>query len=144
VDAAVAYVRSRGDGAPGRLLSAGASRGGILALVHAAERPGLFQGAVSFVGGWLGEACADAVVVNRSLAVSAAAFDGPTLWLYGENDSFYSLAHSRASFDAFVAAGGQGSFKSYTRAPTLNGHFILEDPTLWTADLAAFVSRVGH
>jgi dienelactone hydrolase len=144
VDAAASYVKDRSDVDASHLLSAGVSRGGILSVVHAAERPGLFGGAVSFVGGWLGEGCADAVVVNRSLSVRGATLDRPTLWLYGENDSFYSLAHSRANFDAFLAAGGQGTLESYARAPTLNGHFIINDPALWTAHLEAFVSLVDR
>jgi hypothetical protein len=39
-------------------------------------------------------------------------FVGPTT-VYGENDPFYSLAHSRANFDAFQAAGGTGSFAPF-------------------------------
>jgi hypothetical protein len=96
------------------------------------------------VGGWLGEGCTDAVVVNRTAFARGASFDRPTLWLYGENDSFYSLPHSRGSFDAFVAAGGEGTFFTYTRAPTLNGHFIINDPALWAADLDAFVTQVDR
>lgn len=142
VDVAVDYVKARSAVDPRRLLSAGASRGGVLAVAHAGLRPGLFAGAVNFVGGWLGEGCVDAVAVNRSAFVRGARFDGPTAWLYAENDSFYSLAHSRANFSAFLAAGGQGIFLTYTRAPTLNGHFLLSDPALWTADLDAFVKLV--
>lgn len=34
-----------------------------------------------------------------------------TLWLYGDRDPFYPLAHSRDNFAAFQAAGGQGAFR---------------------------------
>lgn len=144
VDVAVDYVKARSEVDPGYLLSAGASRGGVLAVAHAGLRPGLFAGAINFVGGWLGEGCVDAVAVNRSAFVRGAPFDRPTAWLYAENDSFYSLPHSRANFSAFLAAGGQGTFLTYTRAPTLNGHFLLNDPALWTADLDAFVRRIDR
>ena len=137
VDAAVEYVRNRADVDEARLLG-----GGILAVAHAGQRRGLFKGAVNFVGGWLGEGCADAVVVNRTAFVRGAAFDRRTIWLYGENDSFYSLAHSRRNFDAFVAAGGQATFFAYTRAANLNGHFIINDPALWTVELDAFLRQV--
>jgi dienelactone hydrolase len=144
VDVAVSWVNGRGDVAGSPLLSGGISRGGVLAVAHAGRRPGLFTGVVNFVGGWLGEGCSDAAVVNRSAFQAGAAFDRPTLWLYGENDSFYSLAHSRGNFDAFVAAGGQGAFLSYVRAPGLNGHFIVNDPTLWGADLDAYLRAVAR
>lgn len=143
VDAAATYLASRSDVDVTRMLSAGTSRGGILAVVHAAQRPDLFDGAVNFVGGWLGEGCQDALAVNRQTFVRGGAFAGPTIWLYGDNDTFYSLAHSRGNFDAFIAAGGRGSFGIYTRAPSLNGHFIVNDPALWAADLDAFVRSIG-
>jgi len=144
VDVAVAWVGGRRDVDASRLLSAGISRGGALSVAHAGQRPGLFEGAVNFVGGWLGEGCVDAAAVNRAAFVRGAAFDRPTLWLYGENDSFYSLAHSRGNFSAFLTAGGQGTFLTYTRAPTLNGHFIIDEPALWTADLDDYVDRVDR
>jgi dienelactone hydrolase len=142
VDAAVAYVRARPTTDPTRLVSAGTSRGGVLAVAHAGRRPEIFDGVVNFVGGWLGEGCLDAPAVNRTAFAFGAPFARPTLWLYGANDSFYSLAHSRGNFDAFQSAGGRGAFVVYTRPSGLNGHFILNDPALWTADLDAYVRAV--
>lgn len=144
VDAAADYLAARSDVDRARMLSAGTSRGGILATVHAAKRADLFDGAINFVGGWLGEACQDALVVNRSTFVRGASFAGPTLWLYGDNDPFYSLTHSRGNFDAFVAAGGRGSFGVFARAPTLNGHFLANDALLWSEAMDGFLRQVEH
>jgi dienelactone hydrolase len=141
VEVAVQYLRAREGVVGARLLSAGVSRGGALAIAHAGMRPEAFFGALNFVGGWLGEGCADSGVVNRAVFARGAFFEPETLWLYGENDSFYSLPHSRRNFDAFIAAGGRGTFLSYTRAPTLNGHFIINDLALWSADLADYLAR---
>jgi hypothetical protein len=88
---------------------------------------------------WLGEGCVDAVLVNQSTFVRGASFPIDSLWMYGENDPFYSIAHSRTNFDAFVAAGGQGMFNVYQRAPGLEGHFIIDDVALWAADLDRYV-----
>ncbi len=139
IDAAVDYLRSRSDVDTTRMLSGGISRGGILAIAHAARRPDVFRGAFNFVGGWLGEGCVDAALVNRSTFVRGAAFPIDSLWMYGENDSFYSIAHSRASFDAFVAAGGQAEFQVYRRAAGADGHFIVDDVALWASDVDRYV-----
>jgi len=136
------HVRGRVDVDIARLLVGGFSRGGILAVAHAAQRPTAYRGTMNFVGGWLGEACIDAVAVNRPTSAAAAGGPRVSLWLYGENDPFYSVAHSRANFDAFVAAGGAGSYLLYRRSnATLSGHLIMNEPALWQADMLAFIEQ---
>jgi len=142
VDAAHRYLIGRGDVDGTRLLSAGVSRGGLLAVTHAAERPGVSLGAINFVGGWLSEGCVDGPAVNRSLFERGGRLPSPTIWMYGENDTFYSMAHSRGNFAVFAGAGGRGTFHAYARAAGLNGHHVINDPQLWTADLDAFVREL--
>jgi dienelactone hydrolase len=134
------HLRARADIDPARVLVGRVSRGGLLAAVHMAQRPGVYRAALNFVGGWLGEACVDAVAVNRDSFVRAAVAPQPALWLYAENDPFYSVMHSRANHDAFAAAGGRGPFKLYRRAdPGRSGHDLLDEPALWQADRESFV-----
>jgi hypothetical protein len=98
---------------------------------------------VNFVGGWLGEGCVDAAAVNRSTFVAAAGSTRTSLWLYAQHDSFYSIAHSQANFDAFVAAGGKGIFRIYSRGdPTTNGHFLINEPALWQSDLLEYLAQL--
>jgi len=141
-DAAVDWLRSRADVDTTAMLSAGVSRGGVLALIHVAHRPDVFLGAVNFVGGWLGEGCGDYLDVNRTLFMRAARFPGATIWLYADHDSFYSIAHSRTNFDAYTAAGGLGAFRVHGRAPGLNGHFLANDAGLWGPDVDAYLALV--
>jgi dienelactone hydrolase len=143
-DAALEWLRTRAEVDAARVLSAGFSRGGLLAAVHAARRPTAFRGVVNFVGGWLGEGCTDAVAVNRGSFVAAAAFPGAMAWLYGENDPFYSVAHTGANYDAFRAAGGQGTLSVYRRAAGLSGHLIINDPALWSSELDAYVRGLAN
>src|SRR5690606_37475124 len=100
IDAIMAHIRERPDVRPERMVIGGQSRGGILAVAYAGTRPGVFLGALNFVGGWIGEGCATSNSVNRSSFARGGAFAGPTLWLYGLRDSFYSVAHSEANFQA--------------------------------------------
>jgi hypothetical protein len=107
-----------------------------------ARRPDVYLGAVNFVGGWLGEGCGDHREVNRTLFVEGATFPDDTIWLYANNDSFYSIAYSRSNFDAFTAAGGLGTFRVYTRATGLNGHFLTNDPERWGPDVDAYLAEL--
>ena len=139
--AAVAFITGLANVAAERVIVSGTSRGGILSIAQSSSEPAAFRGALNFVGGWLGEGCVDAVTVNRGTFAASASFPGPTLWIYGENDPFYSAAHSRANFDAFVGAGGRGTFSVYRRAAELNGHFIANDSSLWRGSMDAFLNE---
>lgn len=141
LDAITDWMRSRADVDTTRMLVGGASRGGILSIAHVARRPEVYLGAINFVGGWISEGCGDYRSVNRTLFVEGAAFPGPSLWLYGENDSFYSLAYSRTNFDSFSMAGGLGSMIELTRAPGLNGHFVINDLELWERTMDEFIAQ---
>ncbi|MGI9224661.1 MAG: alpha/beta hydrolase family protein, partial [Woeseiaceae bacterium] len=133
------WVRSRADVDTTRMLVGGTSRGGILAVAHVAQRPDVYLGAINFVGGWISEGCGDYRSINRSLFVDGAMFPGSSLWLYGSNDSFYSLAYSRTNFDSFSMAGGLGTMIELTRAQGLNGHFVINDLELWEHDMDEFI-----
>lgn len=141
LDAVMAHVQQRPDVDKTRLLIGGVSRGGLLSVAYAGTRPDMFLGVVNFVGGWMGEACKEAALINRTGFLRGAAMQRPTLWLYGEHDSYYSLAHSRASFQAFRAAGGRGKMVSYALQPAHNGHHIHGFPALWGADLDSYLAQ---
>jgi dienelactone hydrolase len=140
LDAAVDWLRQRSDVDTTNMLVSGVSRGGILSIAHAARRPDIYRGAINFVGGWIAEGCGDFAAINRTLFVDGAAWPGVSSWLYAENDSFYSIAHSRSNFDAFTAAGGMGEFNVFERAPGLNGHFLVNDLERWEPTLDVYVA----
>lgn len=136
------HIVARPDVDARRVLLSGVSRGGILSTAYAGQHPQHVGGVINFVGGWVGDRCPQAAQVNPVLFGRGAAYPRPTLWLYGSGDSFYALDHSRANFEAFRAAGGQGRFVAYELPAGQNGHFIAGRPDLWQGDLEAYVRSI--
>lgn len=132
-------VAARPDVDPARILLGGVSRGGVLSAAYAGLHPQAAVGVINFVGGWVGDRCAAAQQINPVLFRRAAAYPRPMLWLYASRDSFYGLSHSRANFEAFQAAGGQGRFVAYEMPAGQDGHHIAGRPDLWQADLDAYL-----
>lgn len=122
---------------PGRMVTGGVSRGGILAIAFAGMRPGLFRGAVNFNGGWLGRACPALEQVNPMLFARGAGGAHETLWLHGTQDQYYRISHCRSSFETFRAAGGQGRFFALKA-----GHAALFKPALWQPHMDLYLETV--
>jgi len=142
IEAAIAALRRRPDVSPAPVLIGGQSRGGVLSIAYAGLHPDQVAGAINFVGGWLGEGCSAATAVNHSLFERGASYAGPTLWLYGQRDSFYSIAHSRENFAVFEKAGGRGKFFELD-APAGQGHFIFRRPDLWSRAVDSYLKSLA-
>ncbi len=139
IDEVLVHLRTRPDVDAQRMLIAGQSRGGILAIVHAGTRPGNFVGALNFVGGWMSDGCSTVAAINTASFRRGAAFAGRSAWLYGENDPFYSIAHSEANFQAFRNAGGRGEFHRYALGSGISGHNVINYPERWSAAVEALI-----
>jgi dienelactone hydrolase len=125
-----------------RVAMGGQSRGGILSVAWSGRQPAVPRAVVNFVGGWVSKRCWSSDEVNASLFRRGSVFDRPTIWLYGDNDPYYSLRHSRMNFAAFQAAGGKGAFHDYVPPEGLTGHQIAAAPELWTEALEAYLAGV--
>lgn len=123
-----------------RMLIGGQSRGGILAVAYAGRRPERFLGVINFVGGWMSDRCPEARAINYPPMTAGAASRKPMLWLYGENDPFYTIEHTRAGFEQFRAAGGEGSYHQFRIGLGSNGHALVSQPRLWRSVMDAFMA----
>lgn len=141
ISAITDWLLLRADVDTTQMLMSGTSRGGVLTVASLGRRPEVYLGGINFVGGWLGEGCGTSSQVNQALFEEGAAFAGNTLWIYGENDSFYTVAHSQENFDAFTLAGGMAEFLVFSRGPGLNGHFIINDSDTWGSAVDTYLSK---
>jgi len=143
IKAAVEALQQRSDVAAGPILIGGASRGGVLAIAYAGMRAEQVLGVLNFVGGWVGEGfCRNAGDINGALFQRGGNFGRPTLWLYGQHDSTYSIEHSRSNFEVFKKAGGDGEFFEYA-VPGGFGHGLLWYPGPWSGDVEKYLTDIG-
>jgi dienelactone hydrolase len=119
----------------------GVSRGGALSIAYAGSHPRQVIAVINFVGGWLGWPCPSMSSVNQSLFNRGSTYPGESIWLYADNDRYYSLSHSHDNYAAFIAAGGKGMFYEYV-VPAENGHSLPVFPALWGKDLDAYLTRM--
>jgi len=142
VEAAIDALRQRPDVDKGPLLIGGQSRGGLLAIGYGGRHPDQVLGVINFVGGWLSETCSTAAIVNKTLFRWGSGYERPTLWLYGKDDPTYSLQHSRENFDAYVQAGGRGSFFDFPVPSSTGGHLLVEWPEHWSSRVDQYLRAI--
>jgi len=136
---------------PARIIVSGWSRGGFLSVVYAARHPDKVAGVINFSGGWWSEyhpGSGEVVRENRQLLAAAGKTARvPELWLYADNDMFYSLTYTRKIFDAFRANGGTGDFLTFGNVSGVpsstagNGHALFEHVGMWEAAVTAYLQR---
>ncbi|WP_420408608.1 dienelactone hydrolase family protein [Hoeflea sp.] len=143
LDAAIAALRRRDDITAGPVLMAGVSRGGMLAAVHAGHHPAEVSGVINFVGGWIGELCETSETINQNLVRRASAFQRPMLWLYGEDDPYYSIDHTRAMHAEFTEAGGSADYHAIEVRGSGNGHWVAAIPPLWMDLVEAYLDSLS-
>ena len=125
------------------ILLSGISRGGILSMAYAGRHPNQVAGVINFVGGWMAEGCSNGAEINDTLFLQAAEFSKMTLFLYGKNDPFYSIAHTKERFEVFEAEGGQGTYVVFD-VPGGNGHALSWAHSLWAPVVGAYLDGLDH
>ena len=126
---------------PERIVVSGISRGGILSVAHAGQRPELYRGVINFVGGWVGGRSTKHRYINQKLFKRGVPFGEEILWVYARGDPFYSLAKTRKYFAKFVKAGGKGVF--FDEFPDGIGHGAASFPEYWGPAVEAYLARQG-
>jgi len=126
-----------------RLLIGGESREGILGVANAGRHTETVLGVVNFVGGWIGAGLPASEQINQTIFRWGSDSNTEMLWLYGNNDPYYSLSHSRKNFEAFQQAGGYGSWHEIEPPEGIDGNIISMLPSLWSAKIEKHLKQLG-
>ncbi|MFV2052406.1 alpha/beta hydrolase family protein [Aliiroseovarius sp. YM-037] len=140
-NAALAALRERPDVGPDGVLLSGMSRGGVVAIMQAGHNPEEFAGVINFVGGWVSEGWGDASI-NPTLFRRIGSFRGPVLSIYGEEDPFYSVEHSRSNVMEMEALGTKSQLHVIKLPGYGNGHWVLTMPNLWEEVVGEFLKAL--
>lgn len=133
-----------------RAIIVGQSAGGWGAIALASRNPQGVSAVISFAGGRGGHSndkpnnnCAPDRLVSAAGSFGRNAHV-PTLWIYTENDSYFSTRLSRRMVDAYRAAGGIAEYRllpSFGR----DGHRLIDAPDgaeVWGKPIADFLTKV--
>lgn len=129
-----------------RILVAGQSHGGWTTLAVGAENyPGV-RGLINFAGGLRQESCAG---WEGSLARAAAEYGKktkiPSIWFYGDNDSYFSPLTFRGMFEKYTGSGGLAELIAFgVFESDAHGMFgSRKGESIWQPKVAAFMRQVG-
>ncbi len=130
-----------------RIIVLGQSHGGWTTLaLGASSPPAGVRGLVNFAGGLRQESCA---AWQNTLMRAAGGFGAdsklPSLWFYGDNDSYFRPPVWRGMHEAFVRAGGDARLVAFGEfsgdAHSMFGSRIGEP--IWQPELSQFLQQIG-
>ncbi len=130
-----------------RTIVLGQSHGGLTTLAFGAlGRPGVL-GLVNFAGGLRNENCvAWEGGLARAFAAYARATRVPSLWFYGDNDSYWNRPTWEAMHAAYVEAGGRASMVAFGTFAPGDAHGMFGSragQSIWLPEFDRFAAGLG-
>ncbi len=129
-----------------QILIAGQSHGGWTTLAFGGLKyPGV-KGLVNFAGGLRQDGCAG---WESTLARAAGSYGEatriPSLWFYGDNDSYFSVSTYSAMFKRYTASGGPARLVAFGVFGN-DAHAMFGSPDglrIWQPEMTAFLTEIG-
>jgi dienelactone hydrolase len=143
--AAIAYLSSLPEVDRTRIISVGRSAGGFATVALTAKLPAGLVAAISFAGG-RGSPAEDEVCNSGDLIEAFGRFGKtsrvPMLWVYAQNDHFFSPHLAAQFYKAFTSAGGRAQFVSAGPFGT-DGHRLFSEmgTPIWAPMVDAFLRK---
>ena len=146
VKAVLDHVASQAWADKERIVVLGQSHGGWTTLAFGSQNyPGV-KVLINFAGGLRQERC---VGWEKNLATGAAEYARqtrlPSLWFYGDNDSYFNTDTYRAMFEQYTAAGGQARLVAFGKFGT-DSHSMFgarAGAAIWQPEVSKLLASVG-
>ncbi len=145
----IEYAKSQSFANKDRFLVMGQSVGGYLSVGIGAANPEGLVAVINFAGGHggrperdPGNPCATEKL-REVFADAGKASRMPALWIYTENDNYFSPEHSRAWHQAFTAAGGKAEFRLLPPFAKDGRTLFGRGQKIWQPVVEEFLNGVG-
>lgn len=133
----------------GRVLIVGQSYGGISSIAAGSSLPASVRGIVNFAGG-IRHTGSDCLGWERAMVDAFAAYGKeariPSLWFYGNNDSYWGMDLPKRAHQAYQAAGGKARLISYGVFNGGDAHSMFSSSrgvSIWWPETEKFLNEVG-
>lgn len=147
--AALSFVKGQSYVQSGKILLSGQSMGGSAVLAHLSRGAPGVVGGINFASG-----LSDTPIGRRKIECGwdrmpsiyrsfGRGSNAPSLWIYGEGDSYSPLKIAQARFKQYRLTGGRAKMHVVPKQAGLNGHFVIIRPHLWMNETDAFVRDLG-
>jgi dienelactone hydrolase len=148
ISAALEKLLERPDVDKSRVLLAGQSYGGIASIAVGSTNPRAVKGIINFAGGVkLTEvSCSWEQALIDAFAAYGKESKIPTLWFYGDNDSFWGAELPKKMHAAYLASGGKAQLVSYGVFSYGDAHAMVSSPkgaSIWLPEVIKFLNEIG-
>jgi dienelactone hydrolase len=146
IDATVVHIVGQAFVDKQHVVLAGQSRGGFLSVLYAGRHPERFKGVINFSGGWFRIAAnqppESVTFMHDQFRLAGQRNKGPMLWLYREGDARFPPAAIQGFYESFRKPGGNAELHVYSNNTGGDGHFFVNQPSLWSADLQTYLAKI--
>jgi dienelactone hydrolase len=142
----LAELIKRPDVDPGKILVVGQSTGGLTAIAFGKVAfPGV-KGIINFAGGVRNSSCNWERALVDAFASYGKIFKLPSLWFYGDNDSFWGANLPKIWHEKFTEAGGEAQLVSYGKFAEGDAHGMFSNErgvAVWWPETEKFLMGLG-
>jgi len=143
--AVIKWLREQPFVDPDRIVVVGQSHGGLTTMALGAMNPPGVRGLVNFAGGLRDTGCFWESALSQAFRSYGGGTRLPSLWFYGDNDSYFSRPVWTDMHERYTAAGGKASLVAYgTFGTDSHGMFASQrGVAIWVPEVEKFLESLG-
>ncbi len=148
ISAALEKLLERPEVDKSRVLLIGQSYGGIASIAAGATNPPAVKGIINFAGGIkrTETTCGWEQALIDAFAAYGKESRLPTLWFYGDNDSYWGVELPKKMHAAYLTSGGRAQLVSYGIFSDGDAHNMMSSArgvSIWLPETEKFLSEIG-